>query len=173
MKMTMGSIVLGCSVVLGTAAHAQSDMDKQFLMTASQSDYTEITFSKLAVDKSTNPTVKAYAQKMIDDHTTLESEMKPFADKLGVTPVMQLDSDHQMKYDNLSKLSSMDFDKTYMQAMDDDHHKALTLFKQEEASAADPAMKKTVEKGEKVVAMHTKMADMDVKKMNKPVSMMQ
>ena len=55
--------------------------------------------------------------------------MKPFADKLGVTPVMELDSDHQMKYDNLSKLSGMEFDKTYMQAMDDDHHKALTLFK--------------------------------------------
>lgn len=145
---------------------ASGDMDKDFLMKASQSDFTEMKFSQLALQKATNPKVKAYAQKMIDDHTKLEAEMKPFADKLGVTPVTELDAEHQQKYDALNQMSGMDFDKTYMTGMAQDHHVALDLFKSEEKSASDPSMKPVVAKGEKVVAMHTKMADMAVEKMS-------
>ena len=102
---------------------------------------------------------------MIADHNKLEAEMKPFADKAGVTPVTTLDPDHQSKYDALSALSGTDFDKTYMTDMDVDHHKALDLFKSEETAATDPAFKKTVAKGEKAVAQHTDMADKAVKMM--------
>ncbi|AFL89465.1 putative outer membrane protein [Terriglobus roseus DSM 18391] len=164
--------IVGCSIAAGAAgaavASAQSaDGDKQFLKTASQSDYTEITFSKLAADKGSNPKVKAYAQKMVTDHTALETEMKPFADKWGVTPVMELDAAHQQKFDALQQLSGMDFDKAYMMGMDDDHHTALSLFQQEVSTTNDAEFKKAVAKGEKVVAMHTKMADMAVTKMGK------
>ncbi len=122
-------------------------------------------FSQLAADKATNPRVKAYANKMIADHNKLEADMKPFADKLGVTPVMTLDADHQTKYDALSAMSGMDFDKTYMTGMDTDHHAALDAFKAEESATTDPALKTTVAKGEKVVAQHTMMADKAVKMM--------
>ncbi|GAA3753242.1 DUF4142 domain-containing protein [Terriglobus aquaticus] len=160
-----------CAAVSAAGAFAQTpassaDADKTFIQTASQSDYTEIKFSQLAADKGSNPRVKAYAQKMIADHTQLETEMKPFADQMGVTPVTQLDSDHQQKYDALSQMSGADFDKTYMTAMDMDHHKALDLFKQEESTTTDPKFKKVVAKGEKVVAQHTMMADKAVKMMN-------
>lgn len=168
MTKTFRSAVLGCTVLLsGVAALAQSaDMDKQFLMKASQSDFTEIKFSQLAVQKATNPRVKAYAQKMVDDHTKLEAQMKPFADKWGVTPVTELDAEHQQKYDALNQMSGMDFDKTYMTGMAQDHHVALDLFQQEQKSTTDGAFKSAVSRGEKVVAMHTKMADMAVSKMS-------
>ena len=162
MKVAMSAAVLGMGLVAAmgaSTARAQSDQDKQFLMTASQSDYTEMTFSKLALQKSTNPQVKQYAQKMITDHTKLEAEMKPFADKMGVTPVTTLDADHQQKYDQLSSMSGTDFDKGYMSAMDTDHHKSLDNFKSELSSTQDPSFKKVVAKGEKVVAQHTEMAD--------------
>ena len=176
----MCAIALGCSAVMAGAANAQScagmamgkggDMDKQFLMTASQGDYTEITFSKLALDKSTNPQVKAYAQKMIDDHTKLETEMKPFADKMGVTPATSLDQMHQQLYDQLSQQSGVDFDKGYMNGMDKDHHQTLDAFKTEISSTQNAEMKPTLKKGEKVVAEHTKMADSMVKKMSATTS---
>ena len=163
------TLALGCTTLLGSArlfAQASStDGDKQFIMNASQSDFTEMKFSQLATEKATNPRVKAYAQKMITDHTKLEADMKPFADKMGVTPVTTLDADHQAKYDALSAMSGMDFDKTYMTGMDEDHHKALDAFKAEESATTDPAFKKTVASGEKVVAQHTMMADRAVKMM--------
>lgn len=168
-KVTFGTLALACTTLVGAAnAFAQAssaDTDKQFLMTASQSDFTEIKFSQLAADKASNARVKAYANKMIADHTKLEADMKPFADKWGVTPVTTLDADHQAKYDALSAMSGMDFDKTYMTNMDADHHKALDLFKTEESATTDKDFKKAVAKGEKVVDQHTMMAD-------KAVSMM-
>ena len=158
----MCALALGCTLASGARLLGQAssaDTDKQFIMTASQSDYTEIKFSQLAADKATNPKVKAYANKMIADHNKLETEMKPFADKMGVTPVTSLDSDHQSKYDALSSMSGTDFDKTYMTDMDVDHHKSLDSFKSEESATTDPSFKKVVAKGEKVVAQHTEMAD--------------
>ncbi len=158
----MCMLALSCTLMGGARLVAQAssaDQDKQFIMTASQSDYTEIKFSQLATEKATNPKVKAYAKKMIADHTKLEAEMKPFADKWGVTPVTTLDSEHQTKYDALSAMSGTDFDKQYMTDMDADHHKALDAFKAEESTTTDPAFKKVVAKGEKVVAQHTEMAD--------------
>ncbi len=168
MKMnTIGAVALGCASLLSAAAvKAQgADQDKQFLMTASQSDYTEITFSKLAEQKGTNPQVKTYAQKMITDHNKLEAEMKPFADQMGVTPVTTLDATHQQLFDQMSSLSGADFDKAYMSAMDTDHHASLDAFKTEESSTTNASLKATVKKGEKVVAQHTEMADKMAKKM--------
>ncbi len=146
-------------VSLAGAQSSTADQDKQFVTQASLSDYTEMTFSQLALQKSSNPQVKAYAQKMITDHQKLEASMKPAADKLGVTPATALDSDHQQMYDQMSKLSGADFDKQYMTAMDQDHHKSLDSFKSEESSTQDPQLKPVVKKGEKVVAQHTVMAD--------------
>ena len=169
MKNTMiCALALGCTLVGTGAAYAQSstqDADKSFLTTAAQSDFTEIKFSQLALDKGSNPRVKAYAQKMITDHNQLEAEMKPFADKWGVTPPTALDSDHQSKYDALNGMSGADFDKQYMTDMDADHHASLDAFKQEQSSTADSAFKAKVSKGEKVVAQHTMMADKAVKMM--------
>ena len=166
-KQMMCAMALGCATLAGgTVARAQgADQDKQFLMTASQGDYTEITFSKLAEPKSTNPQVKAYAQKMITDHTKLDAEMKPYADQMGVTPVTSLDATHQQQYDQLSSLSGADFDKSYMSAMDTDHHATLDAFKTEESSTTNTALKGTVKKGERVVAQHTEMADKLSKKL--------
>ena len=162
MKMKMiGVLALGCASMVGIAgAKAQgTDQDKQFLMTASQGDYTEITFSKLALSKSNNPQVKSYAQQMITDHNKLEDSMKPFANQMGIQPVMTLDPMHQQKYDQLSSLSGADFDKQYMSDMDTDHHSTLDAFKAELSSTSDAQIKPTVKKGEKVVAQHTQMAD--------------
>jgi putative membrane protein len=168
------AVVLACSAVTsGLTAFAQTaETDKQFLTKASQSDFTEIKFSQLALDKGSSPKVKNFAQKMIVDHQKLESEMKPYAEKAGISPVTELDAEHQQKYDGLSKLSGVDFDKTYMTGMAEDHHAALDLFKAEEGSAtAERAFKSTLAKGKKIVAMHTKMADMALKRMGEKTSM--
>jgi putative membrane protein len=168
MKAAISFVILLGSVAAGaTVARAQSaDSDKQFLTKASQSDFTEIKFSQLALEKSTNPTVKSFAQRMVMDHQKLEAEMKPLADQAGVTPVTELDAEHQQKYDVLNQLSGTEFDKTYMTGMDQDHHIALNLFKSEESSAADSKLKATVAKGTKVIAQHTSMADKGVTAMS-------
>jgi putative membrane protein len=96
---------------------------------------------------------------MVADHNKLEMQMKPFATKWNLTPPTGLDSVHQAVYDRLNGLSGADFDKAYMTAMAEDHHKALDAFTTEAQSTQDAQFKAAVSKGQKVVAGPTKMAD--------------
>jgi putative membrane protein len=152
---------LGCAgIMLSASAHAQvTDQDKQFLTKASQGGYDEIQLSKLAEAKATNPQVKAFAHKMVVEHTALAARMQPFAQAWGLTPPTSLDSDHQAEYDKLNGLSGADFDKEYISALDKDHHETLDAFTEEAQSTKDAKFKTAVLHGKSVVAAHTQMVD--------------
>ncbi len=141
-----------------------SDKDKAFLSEAGEGGLKEMQFSKLALDKSKNDSVKSYAQQMITDHTQLNSDMQPFVQQAGLTPPAQLNAKDQAEYDHLSKLSGTRFDQMYIRSMQKDHHKTLQEFKTESTVATDPNFKSTVENGEKVIKQHTDTIDGIAKK---------
>jgi putative membrane protein len=124
----------------------------------------EVKAGQLAADKATSPDVKQFGQKMVTDHTALNDEMKPIAEKMGVTPSDQLDSKDQASYDKLSGLSGQDFDKEYLRMMVMDHRKDQREFKHEAQSTSDPQLKQAVTKGEKVIAEHLHMVTALAKK---------
>ena len=152
--------LVGGAIVLMTAnIQAQtSDDDKQFLAKAAQSDVNEIKLSQLAEQKATNPSVKAFAQKMVSEHKKLSASMKPFADSWGVTSPTDMDDDHKQEYSKLNGLSGAEFDKEYMEQMVSDHGKALDAFTTEAKDTKDAKFKATVMKGKTVVAAHKNMA---------------
>jgi putative membrane protein len=165
MKMKM----MGCCLVLGSVAalmpkaNAQSDDDKKFLAMAAQSDQNEIALSKAAQDKATNPDVKMFADKMVDEHMKMTDSMKPFADQWGLTPPMGPDADHQKELDKLNGMSGKDFDKEYIDQMVSDHAKALSAFTKEAKDTKDVKFRAGVLKGKTMVAAHKNMA-YDLKK---------
>ncbi|HEX3966718.1 MAG TPA: DUF4142 domain-containing protein [Edaphobacter sp.] len=155
---------LGFAVALvPTRVNAQSDDDKKFLATAAQSDQNEIALSKLAEEKATNPAVKAFAEKMVKEHTQMTDSMKPFADSWGLTAPTGPDADHQKELDKLNGLSGNDFDKEYMDQMVTDHAKALRAFTSEAKDTKDAKFRAAVIKGKTAVAAHKNMA-YDLKK---------
>lgn len=161
--------VLCCSVLgfattlVPSTAKAATDDDKKFLATAAQSDQNEIALSQLAEQKATNPAVKAFAEKMVTEHTKMSASMKPFADSWGLTPPSGPDSDHQKELDKLNGLSGADFDKEYMSEMVADHSKALSAFTTEAKDTKDDKFRAAVIKGKTAVAAHKNMA-YDLKK---------
>lgn len=162
--MTAITKVMCCVVLSGVymsmpaKAKAATDDDKKFLATAAQSDQNEIKLSQLAEQKATNPAVKAFAQKMVADHTKMSASMKPFAESWGITPSAGLDDDHQKEYDKLSGLSGADFDKEYMSQMVKDHTKALDAFTSEAKDTKDMKFRAVVIDGKTMVAAHKNMA---------------
>lgn len=152
---------LGCAgIMLSASAFGQAtDQDKQFLTKASQGGYDEIQLSKLAETKASNPQVKAFAHKMVVEHTALAARMQPFAQAWEQTPPTSLDPDHQAEYDKLNGLSGADFDKEYISALDKDHHETLDAFTHEAQTTKDAKFKAAVLHGKSVVAAHTQMAD--------------
>jgi putative membrane protein len=151
------------ATLLPAKAKAVTDDDKKFLATAAQSDQNEIALSQLAEQKATNPAVKAFAEKMVKEHTQMTASMKPFADSWGLQAPTGPDPDHQKELDKLNGLSGNDFDKEYMDQMVTDHSKALSAFTTEAKDTKDVKFRAAVIKGKTAVAAHKNMA-YDLKK---------
>jgi putative membrane protein len=151
------------AILLPARAKAESDDDKKFLAMAAQSDQNEIALSQLADQKATNPAVKAFAEKMVTEHTKMTESMKPFAESWGLTAPSGPDADHQKEIDKLNGLSGADFDKEYISDMVTDHTKALSAFTTEAKDTKDVKFRAAVLKGKTIVAAHKNMA-YDLKK---------
>jgi putative membrane protein len=148
------------AVTMSGAMHAQDtkSADKTFIKDSSEGSLAEVNYAKLALEKSQDPNVRKFAEKMIVDHEKLIASMKPFAEKYDVKPSGTPIMDHA-KYQELKMKSGISFDRAYVEAMVKDHHDDLDTFIKEENSTADAELKAAVAKGEKVVAEHTKMID--------------
>jgi putative membrane protein len=163
-RMTCCAALGFAAILMPMKAKAQTaEDDKKFLAMAAQSDVNEIALSKLAEEKASNPDVKAFAEKMVAEHTKMSASMKPFAVAWGLTPPTGPDADHQKDLDKLSKLSGKDFDKEYIDIMVSDHSKALTAFTKEAKDTKDMKFQAVVIEGKTAVAAHKNMA-YDLKK---------
>lgn len=175
-KTKMTSLAAAAALCFSFGAVAQDDpsksmaSDKTFVMMADEGNSAEIAQSQIALKKSKNPDVKAYAHQMITDHEKLRSDMAPFAQKLSVTTPQPLNETHKVDAQRLSQLSGKKFDMEYVKNMDADHHKTLGLFNNEIATTSNPDLKSAVQSAQTVIQQHTDMADQLAQKMNIPVA---
>jgi putative membrane protein len=137
----------------------QTMKDKIFLRKAAQGGMAEVRLGQLAAQKGSGDDVRAFGQKMVDDHTKLNNEMAPIADSMGVRLPKDLNKEDQAEYDKLNALSGNNFDMEYLSCMVRDHHKDLHEFRQEAASTTDPTLQTAVANATKVIHEHTMMVD--------------
>ena len=142
-----------------TGNTGQMMKDKIFLRKAAAGGLAEVKLGQLAVQKAGSDDVKAFGQKMVDDHSKLNSELAPIADSMGVRLPKSMDKQDQSEYDKLSGLSGSDFDMEYLSFMVKDHHKDLREFRNEAASTNDSTLREAVEKGMQVIHEHMVMVD--------------
>lgn len=133
--------------------------DTTFVRDALAGDLAEIQLGNLALQKSSDPQVKQFAQHMIDDHAKLSDEMKPAAAQLGVQAPTHLDKKSQKTLEKLSALSGTEFDRAYMKEMVKDHKNDLRSFKNAAASSQNPALKTAADHGAQVISAHLEQAE--------------
>jgi putative membrane protein len=156
------ALALSATLVASPAAFAADDtshQDKTFVEDSGKGSLAEVQMGKLALANSQNPEVRAFAKKMVHDHTMLIENMKPFAEKMGVPPPTKLARAEQDEYDRLSGKKGPSFDEDYIKTMVLDHHKDLADFTKERDTTANPELKATVAKGREVILQHTTMID--------------
>jgi putative membrane protein len=119
------------------ANKASTTDDYNFMTKAAQGGMAEVELGKLAVSKAQNAEVKKFAQKMIEDHTNANTELKSLATKKGVTLPAEVNAEQKATMDKLKALSGAEFDKAYVQAMVDDHKKTVDLFQTESTGGTD------------------------------------
>jgi putative membrane protein len=114
----------GVNAVLGIAPKTED-----FVKQAAISDMFEIESSKLAQQKS-DAESKAFAEKMIKDHTETSAELKSLVsgDKVKAEIPSEMDSAHRSKLEKLQSLNGDDFDKQYDSDQLAAHKDAVSLF---------------------------------------------
>ena len=132
--------------------------DKHFMRLAMEADMAEIQLSQLAQQKSSSDQVKQFAQRMVDDHTKLDAQMKPMAMQAGVDAPTDVSARHKAELAKLQALSGDKFDEEYVKAMVNDHREADQAFTSEETTAKSQDLKSAVTQAQPIIADHLRMA---------------
>jgi putative membrane protein len=122
------------------SANRLTGPDQTFLRKAAQANMFEIEMGKIA-ERSTNPTVKQFAQRMVTDHTKLQDQLKTVATQEGVTLPAKVSSSEQSSIAKLSKQTGATFDRDYINTMVTDHKTDITEFQNEANNGTDPSLK--------------------------------
>jgi putative membrane protein len=118
-----------------------SAADQTFVKKAAQGGMAEVELGKLATQKASSEDVKKFGQRMVDDHTKANDQLKQIAGDKGVTLPTDLNSKDQAMKDRLSKLDGEKFDQAYMKNMVRDHTKDVSEFRKESTSGKDNDLK--------------------------------
>jgi len=153
-----GSGSMQSSPGMGSGSSMVSAEDKHFMKEAMEGDMAEIQLARLAQQKASSSQVKEFAQRMIDDHTKLDAEMKPMAQQFGVEAPTDLSAKHKAVQSKLQGLSGDNFDQEYVKAMVSDHSEDDQAFLREQTMAKDPTLKNAVTQAEPIIAEHLRMA---------------
>ncbi|HWA85496.1 MAG TPA: DUF4142 domain-containing protein [Opitutus sp.] len=104
--------------------------DKHFLSNATKAGMEEVAISRVAAERSTNPEVKALAQKIVSDHESTNSQLTQLATMDGVELSNGLEKhDAKLTEKWQKKESGTDFDKAYLKQMVDDHEDAIDAYR--------------------------------------------
>lgn len=133
--------------------------DEKAVKDMAMADMAEVETGKLALSKSQNAEVKAFAQQMVDDHGQALSKVQALAQARGVTLPTELDAKHKAMSAKLEKLSGDAFDKAYMaNAGVKDHKDTKSKLTSDARKIKDPDVKALADQHMPVVEQHLKSA---------------
>ena len=127
--------LIGASIAtLAAEAEDTPPAAEVFFKKAALDGLAEVELGKIALNKSQDPEVRAFAQRMVTDHGKANQELTSLARAKGIAAPTSLDAEHRTMIANLERESGPAFDRAYCEHMVMDHTKAIALF--ESASKA-------------------------------------
>jgi putative membrane protein len=120
--------VLGFGLLVTPAWAGDAKAEIDFVTRASIGNLFAIAESELAISRTDDPEVKAFAEQLVEDHQKAEAALEPAADGSGAAVATALDGDHQARVTALQSKSGADFDKAYVADQGEIHSNTLTLY---------------------------------------------
>lgn len=156
--------LLGFSFALGAYAQDKSSSDRKlsnndrsFIMQATGGGMTEVELSKIALQNSATPDVKAFAQRMVEDHEKAGKELGMISAKLGAAPPQPMGKP-TADIKRFGELKGVMLDKAYVGKMVNGHKGAIALFEKQAKSADADELKQFASKALPVLKEHLKSA---------------
>ena len=151
-----GALNPATSEPLHTAKRSRGD--SMFVLNAARGGMAEVQLGKLAAEQGNSNSIKDFADHMVTDHSAANDELEKLAKKKRITLPPGPSAKQKTLYNRLSALSGSAFDRAYIQAMIEDHQKAVAEFTGASNNASDPDIKEFASHTLPTIADHLKMA---------------
>ncbi|HEY6643788.1 DUF4142 domain-containing protein [Povalibacter sp.] len=128
----------------GSPSQSRSRLSsEEFAEKAGAAGHAEVAMGKLGSQKAQSAAVKAYAEKMVADHTKGNQELATTAEAQGFDVPSSPDAMHKMMHEKF-KLQKADaeFDQDFMKQMVKDHKAVIALY---ETAVSDPDVDPTLQ----------------------------
>ncbi|MGH8092993.1 MAG: DUF4142 domain-containing protein [Chthoniobacterales bacterium] len=179
MLKSIALLVTSAALAALTTVHAQSGAatavpnDAQIAQIVLTADTVDVDYGKLAVEKTKNAEVKAFAETMIRDHTAVNEKAAALAKKISLTPEASetsksLESNGHKELATLKKMHGAEFDKAYIDN-EVSYHEAVigVLDKTLIPNAKNADLKALLETGKPIFESHLEHARQLQKSFNK------
>jgi putative membrane protein len=141
------------------SAGAAMSKDQLFVRDAAEGGMAEVELGKLAEQKASSEDVKKFGERMVNDHSKANDQLKQIADSQGITLPAKLDAKDRALKARLAKLSGESFDRVYMENMVRDHKKDIADFQKESAGGNDSAVKQFASETLPTLQQHLQQAE--------------
>jgi putative membrane protein len=144
-----------------SAPHMKSSLshgDREFVEEAAKGGMAEVELAKIAQERASSPEVKQFAQRMEQDHSKANEQLRMLAQSKGVTMPAGPKATENHEASKLSKLQGPDFDRAYMDHMVKDHEKDVKEFNKMAKNAKDPDVKAFAQQTAPTLEEHLQLA---------------
>lgn len=156
----MRRVVLGaflaCTAGLLMAREDAPAGAQEFVTKASAGGLAEVNLATLAM-KNGGENGKAFAKKMLEDHTKSNKELLALADAMKLMAAPKMDAEHEAVATKLAGLKGEEFDREYLAGQVKDHEVMIALF-EKQSKAGDDKLSAWAKKTLPNLEHHLKMA---------------
>jgi putative membrane protein len=128
--------------------------DSSFIRQAIRGNYTEVALGRLAGSRASNSEVKDFAERMVEDHNSLNKEWIDLAQDNDMKVAVEFGESGQQAVDRLEKLSGTAFDQAYMAEMIREHEQDLAGFQQMANAARSSEVRQLASSGASTIRVH-------------------
>jgi putative membrane protein len=140
------------------AGPAMAQSDNAFIKDATEGGMFEVAAGKIAVQKTSNNDVRQFGQRMVDDHSKANDQLKALAAKDNFIIPSALNAKDQARLNRLSAMSGSVFDRAYMYDAVRDHESAVTAFRHETNNGKNADLKMWAAKTLPMIQDHLRQA---------------
>jgi putative membrane protein len=128
--------------------------DSSFIRQAIRGNYTEVALGRLAGSRASNSEVKDFAERMVEDHNSMNKAWIDLAQDNDMKVTMDFGEPGRQAIDRLEKLSGTAFDQAYMSEMIREHEQDLSAFQRMATSARSSQVQQLASSGASTIRQH-------------------
>jgi putative membrane protein len=133
--------------------------DSGYIRQAIRGNSLEVALGRVAESRAENSEVKSFAERMVEDHNTMNREWTDLARRNRMTvAVVDFGPNGKQTIDRLEDLDGTEFDQAYMSEMLRQHEEDLAAFERMASSASSSNVKQLAQNGVPTIREHLSLA---------------